>query len=55
MANSKWGKPGCPGGRKIRSGGRGRGLGRGKGKGPISPKPYWKKGSIKLDKRFCVG
>jgi len=30
-----YGKPGCPGGRKIRSKGRGRGLGRGRGEGPI--------------------
>jgi len=35
MASSKWGRKGCPGGRKIRSGGRGRGLGIGRGRGPI--------------------
>lgn len=32
---NKYGKPGCPGGKKIRSKGKGRGLGIGKGRGPI--------------------
>jgi hypothetical protein len=32
---SAYGKPGCPGGRKIRSKGRGRGMGIGGGRGPI--------------------
>lgn len=33
--NDRWGKAGCPGGRRIRSRGRGRGLGTGEGRGPI--------------------
>ena len=33
--SKRWGKPGCPGGKKIRSKGKGRGLGIGKGSGPI--------------------
>ena len=31
---AKYGKPGCPGGKKIRSGGQGQGLGIGGGRGP---------------------
>jgi len=32
---ARYGKPGCPGGKKVRSKGKGRGLGKGKGKGPM--------------------
>jgi len=32
---SEYGKPGCPGGEKIRSKGQGQGLARGRGKGPL--------------------
>ena len=37
-ADVPWGNAGCPGGRKIRSGGRGRGLGAGRGQGPVGRK-----------------
>lgn len=33
---SGYGKPGCPGGKKIRSKGKGRGMGTGKGSGPLN-------------------
>ena len=51
MDKMKYGKPGCPGGKKILSKGMGKGLGLGKGKGPIG-KPYYEK--LKKKKKIKI-